>query len=719
MSGKTFLLNTSLRVSDPSQLEGEWFVVAQSRDRIPLPWLCLFGTANLEPCQLSFMDTAWVDGVERHLPRRFAVLNPVASVAEAKARLAQARPVFERLAGDAQAGARRWQEAMAALDAMTLEYLTLDPTRALLMHDLDAAAALHAAAFSDGSRGLEARRRLARLDPDASIDENFEGLDGGFLALDEQLRRRRSPAEARELQARIATLEHGRATPTRAAEPPGAAPAPSGPPGDFWTDEPLLAYGRSQVDVVVGRSMFTGARRYYTLSLTNRSSRPIRVQSFAGFGKPDDAYVLATSTGDWLPGDTFVRWYGAPADGWIAPQQTVSHLTHCDGDQEGGWAYRCEQMAGAPFTATAHVPLSLGGGRMNGAGWVLDLPRDQLKPVSELEQRELRRLVAEFQDMTRESQGHISTLDVAGMRWLDKAIDEIHASGDRSQWPWFVPMFGAFLGEATLKMGAGGWLLFGEVACVMSAGAVFLPYQTVVRRLVDGRKTDTTMLGAVLPADSPELKAPLRSQIRPSPADPAMSGAIAGLRAALAQRRTSMHPRTLAAVAGDRPSWMKPADALSEVVDRQALLLAEGRVVWAALVQANNLLYKAGAEDCPAQVVYSRDPDFDARPAELRAIAQRIFKLKGATPSDPREKAIAAKVTNEMDRTMGWRLPIELTEHAVFSAAIMVWRKHIPAGVLTGASFPVLVHPDTQAVMIVPVEFWPIELVKLWKNGKL
>ena len=96
-----------------------------------------------------------------------------------------------------------------------------------------------------------------------------------------------------------------------------------------------------------------------------------------------------------------------------------------------------------------------------------------------------------------------------------------------------------------------------------------------------------------------------------------------------------------------------------------------------------------------------------------------VFELKGADPKDPLEKKIADKVTNEMDRTMGWRLPIELTDRPVFSAALMVWRQHIPAGVLSGASFPVLAHPDTQAVMIVPVEFWPTELVQLWKKGKL
>ncbi len=699
MAGKSFLLNTSRRIGDLALLEGEWFVVAQALDRIPLPWLCLFGEADLQPCTLTFLEPVGVGGEQRHLARKFAVRNPCISVRDAKANLAKARPLFERLAGDAQAGARRWQEATASLAEMTLEYLTIDPTKVLLAGDLAAGAAAYAAAFSSAPDGIAAKRKMARLDPDADAEANFEGLDGGFLEAGAQLRRKRSPEEARELQARIATMESGRAAPPApGVEPPSPSPVsdPSNPPENFWADEALLAHGRRRVEAVAGASMFTGARRYYRLSLTNRSNGLIRVRSFAGFARTNAGYVLATNVARWFDGQTFMAWYGAPADGWIAPGQTVDRLSQSAIDQEEAWAYWCEDTAGAPFMATANVAKSLTGGRMNGAGWVQGLPRDDLHPMSELGQREIDSLVEQFQEMTRASQDHISTLDVAGVRWLDKAIDEIHRSGDRSEWGRLVPMFGAFLGEVTRRMGKGGWLLYGEIACVHSGGAVFCPYQTVVRRLVEGRATDTTMLGMVLERSAPELGAPLRSQIRPSPADPTMAAALVQLRSALAQRRSTMHPRTLAGIAGAAPSWMKPDDGLREAVDRQELLLAHGTIVWAALVQANTLLFKAGPADCPAQVIYSRDAEFDARPAELRAIAQRIFKLKGSTPTDPREKAIADKLTNEMDRTMGWRLPVELTDRPVFSAAIMVWRKHIPAGVLSGASFPVLVHPDTQ-----------------------
>lgn len=465
--------------------------------------------------------------------------------------------------------------------------------------------------------------------------------------------------------------------------------------------------------------MFTGVRRHYRISLTNRSVRPIRVRRFAGFVPTDRGYVKATAVPRWFDDRTFVAWYGAPADGWIAPGQTVSHLSQSATDQEEAWAFACEDAGGQTFMATVQVARSATGGRANAAGWLIGLPGDTLVPMSALGQREIDRLVARFQEMTRETQDHLSTLDVAGIRWLDKAIDEIHASGDRSQWEVLIPMFGAFLGEVTRRMGQGRWVVWNEIACVQSGGAVFLPYQTVIRRLVEGRATDTTMLGLVIDGASPELARPIRSEVRPSPADPAMAGALDRLRAVLAERRSTMHPLTLAGICGPAPAWMTAEDGLREAVDRQRLLLAEGTVGWAALVQANRQLFEPGTADCPAQVIHSRDALFDGRPHELRAIAQRIFQLKGARPSDPRERAIADKVTNEMDRTMGWRLPIELTDRPVFSAAIMVWRRHIPAGVLSGACVPVLSHPDTSAIMIVPVEFWPTELVRLWKEGRL
>lgn len=209
------------------------------------------------------------------------------------------------------------------------------------------------------------------------------------------------------------------------------------------------------------------------------------------------------------------------------------------------------------------------------------------------------------------------------------------------------------------------------------------------------------------------------SQVKPHPVDTKMSDLIEQLRTALAQERRRLAPTAWTKLVGARPPWMKATDALNESVERQHLLMTEGDVVWAALVQANTLLYKPGDLDCPAMVVYSRDASLDGRPSELRAIAQRIYKLKGTTPRNPVERAIAAKVTNELDRTMGWELPVELTARRVCSAAVMVYRKHLPGGVLSGSRFPLFVHEATKAVMVVPHVLWPQEMLTLWNRKGL
>ena len=117
--------------------------------------------------------------------------------------------------------------------------------------------------------------------------------------------------------------------------------------------------------------------------------------------------------------------------------------------------------------------------------------------------------------------------------------------------------------------------------------------------------------------------------------------------------------------------------------------------------------------------MYSRDSHFDARPHELKAIARRIFQLKNTTPTDANEKAVADRITNEMDRTMDWQLPDVISDKDVHATITMMFRRHLPNGILAASCFPILIHPATHAVMMVPCEFWPPDLIMLWKEGRL
>lgn len=148
------------------------------------------------------------------------------------------------------------------------------------------------------------------------------------------------------------------------------------------------------------------------------------------------------------------------------------------------------------------------------------------------------------------------------------------------------------------------------------------------------------------------------------------------------------------------------SDPLKKFYKRQGQLLAHGRVVWGGVVQANSLLFEPGASDHPAKIIYSNDPYFDDQNYHLLEIAERLFALKGTTPEDP-ELALAAKsVTDEMKRQFGVHLPKSLTDGMeVISSETMIIRAHLPFGMLVDRALPLLIHPSTEQVMLVPHQF--------------
>lgn len=167
-----------------------------------------------------------------------------------------------------------------------------------------------------------------------------------------------------------------------------------------------------------------------------------------------------------------------------------------------------------------------------------------------------------------------------------------------------------------------------------------------------------------------------------------------------------------------RPSWLSRDDDLQEVFRQSGRLLQEGTVVWGALVQANNLLFSPGLKDHPAMAVYSRDSVFDHQVQDLQTLSSQIFELKGTDPEDQALAAIAAEVTNELSRKMRVEIPKALTNGSdVVSNTIMVFRKHLPTRYLARGFFPLLIHPDTPAALIVPCCFWPPQLVQFWTSA--
>ncbi|MFF7079606.1 hypothetical protein [Streptomyces lavendulae] len=79
-----------------------------------------------------------------------------------------------------------------------------------------------------------------------------------------------------------------------------------------------------------------------------------------------------------------------------------------------------------------------------------------------------------------------------------------------------------------------------------------------------------------------------------------------------------------------RSDWVEREDPLAEILKVQDLLLAEGRMVWGAIVQANSDLFARGWHDLPAAVIYSPDTAvFDGSPDLLLDIARKLYPIEG------------------------------------------------------------------------------------------
>ncbi|WP_330305971.1 MULTISPECIES: hypothetical protein [unclassified Streptomyces] len=158
-------------------------------------------------------------------------------------------------------------------------------------------------------------------------------------------------------------------------------------------------------------------------------------------------------------------------------------------------------------------------------------------------------------------------------------------------------------------------------------------------------------------------------------------------------------------------------DPLLDILKQQDLLLEEGIVVWASLVQANELLFKPGRHDHPAVVLYCTNPGFDDQPEGLRAVARKLFSVKGKLLADPVLQPFANMLCRELSREMRMPVPQSLTgSAAVYCTNVIVARRHLPARTLDHALFPLVIHPTCDATMILPSRFWPDELLSAWEG---
>jgi hypothetical protein len=168
-----------------------------------------------------------------------------------------------------------------------------------------------------------------------------------------------------------------------------------------------------------------------------------------------------------------------------------------------------------------------------------------------------------------------------------------------------------------------------------------------------------------------------------------------------------------------KPLWLRfdRHDALHRVYADMPRLLQDGYLTWGMIIHANNALFEASRHDHPAEVLFSTLPLHKVKLETLEVAARRIFGLKGTQPEDPETRALAEHLTAETTRRYGMRVPRGLTDDLPCRcSSIMIFRRHLPRGILAGSILPLLVPTqEPYCVMVLPSQFWPEPFVQDWE----
>jgi len=189
----------------------------------------------------------------------------------------------------------------------------------------------------------------------------------------------------------------------------------------------------------------------------------------------------------------------------------------------------------------------------------------------------------------------------------------------------------------------------------------------------------------------------------------------------LLQMRENYRNNPLDDIKLNRPSWLDSSDPMSEIYLKKSILLQQGKIVYAHIVQANTILFKRFPPFvCPAQIVYSEEPYFMKQSEVLQDIAWRIYKYKGQVMDTvPGEwKEVVRVITDEYDRSdFTFSVNIDKQSFEYHMIPTMIYRKLLPKGKLCGNLLPILTVPDCKQVMILPKKYWTKEFTEAWVKG--
>ncbi len=167
-----------------------------------------------------------------------------------------------------------------------------------------------------------------------------------------------------------------------------------------------------------------------------------------------------------------------------------------------------------------------------------------------------------------------------------------------------------------------------------------------------------------------------------------------------------------------RPWWIFADEELSKIYRETDLLLNKGQVYYAYLLQANSNLFKSFPPfDYPAQIVYSTDLAVDKNPLLLADTVEQIYSYKYSTDTPPEEIAnIVSNIQDEKDSTPFFLDCVSGNcKVRAKMQVVMVYRKHLPSGILHSSVFPIIAAPDIcDSVLILPKAYWTKEFEAYW-----
>lgn len=158
---------------------------------------------------------------------------------------------------------------------------------------------------------------------------------------------------------------------------------------------------------------------------------------------------------------------------------------------------------------------------------------------------------------------------------------------------------------------------------------------------------------------------------------------------------------------------------------RQRSVFRHGKVVWAHVIQANNVLWDPPDPthedngDAPGELVFSLDVGGRVTPVYLEPLAERLAQTRGQPLGDAELRRIGDYLDAETVRVFGWNVPKQLSPQVpCYISTTMFLRKHLPNARLHHPFLPVVVsHKAPYFVMPLPERFWSTDLLTWWTHA--